>query len=359
MIIKERKQNIMALETSVKFSSVRVHPNEIKGIGIRTTEELSTEITSGTRTFMQRGAWPMNVRQGSEVIVDSEQMRRGYVRLENLLDTEAASAQQFGQALLAVRFNVPMNLGAAWAEKGSWITHRQDMGRIVDADGKTIIPRFISVDTARSSLYASMGLQGPDAGIFGIATSLLGFDGQFQERAFISTTQDPRHIINLQYQFPPKTKGVVQTAEDFAGYENKENNVPLIALARSFEEQHPDHEALAKQYLDQYGWATYDRTVLAISQTHGEPVEIYKTYGATPQQIVDTVLKNTGLENPVIFGATEGGSFGSGYIFNGKIVEFGKVKDYTRGPEGVFALWMQVAPEVAQRIDLANSVIPK
>lgn len=345
--------------SAATFSMVRVSPMDVRSTRLITTPTLSSDMLSGARSYMKREQWPMAVQMNGESIVDDKQMRAGYLRLEGLLANEVSGAAARGNAVVAGRFNVPMNLGAAYKLGPNWSYHQADLGHSVINNGTGFASPYCIVGGELRGLLAVKNGGQLHSDEFGITTSILGHDGSFDEDAFLSTTSDPRHIVNLQYVFPPKHEDKSpNTVEELAAMRNEPNNITLVDLSGRFVRRDGDYLERAKDLVASYGWSKYDRTVLALSERADAPFEAYKFYKTSPQGIVDAIMQNTRVENPVIFGMTEGGSFGIGGIMGDNIVELGKKASYSRGPQGMIALSMETTPEVFTRIEEEDSKLP-
>ncbi|MBF0235391.1 MAG: hypothetical protein HQK65_20500 [Desulfamplus sp.] len=342
-------------EEKTEPTKIHVDKEEIKGIALVTTDALVQEIKSGSRTYMDRSTWPMQVTLNGEAIVDSKQMRDGYVILEELLKSEVSQIENKRDAVLALRFNIPMNPGVAFFKNNEWVVYPQEIGTTVDHDGRLITPWMILINP--KSLIAVPNTHTLSSDQNAITSTILGYDGRFQEEAFISTTYDPRHIIKLDYKFPPKrANGEKNTFDDFLAVKDEPANKTLTGFTQLFFDK-DKYIAEAKSLINEYGWSTYDRTVVVISSLEPNTIELYKFYKTAPPKIVETIMKRTEIKNPVIFGMTEGGSFGAGCIFDSHINELGTKKDYTRGPQGMMALAIHTSSEIYSRIRDANEKI--
>jgi hypothetical protein len=349
-----------------KVNRLNITQRDIHEVGIVTVPGLADEITHRARTCMVRHEWPLYVQYHDERLVDAQDMRRGYQPLHTLLATELAAAGAEQQELFVMRFNIPMNLSTGWHQNGHWNVFEEDIGpeKVIASTGQLQVPYMIVLNHATNQLYVRNNSYELQAHESAIVTAILGFQGRFQKEVFLQTTHDPRHIINLNYDRPTehhdKTRRL--TAADFLRFNDTPNNRFLLSLARAFLARDSHYVEQADAAIAKYGWSKYDRTVLVLSEQDAGDLEVYKFYNTEPPRIAEFVWQTTRLDNPIIFGLTEGGSYATGCFRKNigaeigcDVVEFGSNRDYFRGAEGLFAVYLKVTSGLYNRITTINS----
>lgn len=330
----------------------RIDTSKIKKISVVHAPGLIADCASGNRTYQVRHEWPMYVSLNGERIYDEKLMRTGYLPLNDLMiDTFKEAAGQ-NQAILAARFNIPMNLGISFSCHDA----ANNLVSFKWADDRFNVPVGIAGDTAGNRLFGTDDLK--ETNPFNITTSVLAIAGKFSEEIFFVTTYDPRHIINLYNNTPAKhVDRSPKRFEEFVALANAAENITLTGLARKFfEGERTAYVAEARRLLGTYGWSLYDRVVIALGGKD-DPFcfEAYKFFKTTPPQIIEAVLEMTAIKNPFIFGLTEGGSFGFGSFYKEEMAEIGKPASYARGPQGLFALYMLADPSEHTKIVQAKN----